>query len=121
MAQTIVGMWQTYLGVKVEIEVVGNMNEYIDRLKTNPPHMYQLGWGADYNDPDNFLKTLFYSNSEYNFGHFSNQEFDDLVDEALKLSDPAARQLLYIQAEEILTEQEVGIIPLYHTLYYQQP
>lgn len=121
MAQTIVGMWQTHLGVKVEIEVVGNMGEYINRLKTNPPDMYQLGWGADYNDPDNFLKTLFRSNAEYNFGHFNSGEFDRLVDKAANLSDPAERQLLYIQAEQILTEQEAGVIPLYHTLYYQQP
>jgi ABC-type oligopeptide transport system substrate-binding subunit len=83
--------------------------------------MYQLGWGADYNDPDNFLKTLFRSDSEFNYGRFDNQEFDRLVDEAASTSNPAERQLLYIQAEEILTEQEVGVIPLYHTLYYQQP
>jgi ABC-type oligopeptide transport system substrate-binding subunit len=121
MAQTIVGMWETHLGVNVEIEVVGNMGEYINRLQTNLPDMYQLGWGADYNDPDNFLKTLFHSDSESNYGHFNNQEFDRLVAEAAILSDPEERQLLYIQAEEILTEQEAGVIPLYHTLYYQQP
>lgn len=121
MAQTIVDMWKTHLGVNVEIEVIGNMGEYINRLATNPPHIYQLGWGADYNDPDNFLKTLFYTNSEYNSGYFSNKEFDKLLDKAASISDPAERQLLYIQAEQILTEQEAGIVPLYHTLYYQQP
>ena len=121
MAQTIVGMWETNLGVKVEIEVVGNMGEYINRLKNNLPDMYQLGWGPDYNDPDDFLKTLFYSKSEFNYGHFNNQEFDRLVDKAANLTDPSERQLLYIQTEQILTEQEAGVIPLYHTLYYQQP
>ena len=64
MAQTVVKMWETHLGVKVNIEVVGNMGEYINRLQTNPPDIYQLGWGADYNDPDNFLKTLFRSDSD---------------------------------------------------------
>jgi oligopeptide transport system substrate-binding protein len=121
MAQTIAGMWETHLGVRVEIEAFGNMGTYINRLQTNLPDMYQLGWGADYNDPDNFLKTLFRSDSEFNYGRFDNQEFDRLVDEAASTSNPAERQLLYIQAEEILTEQEVGVIPLYHTLYYQQP
>jgi len=121
MAQTIVGMWETHLGVKVEIEVVGNMGAYIHRLQTNLPDMYQLGWGADLNDPDNFLRTLFHSGSELNYGHFNNQDFDRLVIEAANSSSPDKRQLLYIQAEEILAEQEVGVIPLYHTLYYQQP
>lgn len=121
MAQTIVGMWETHLGVKVEIEVVGNMGEYINRLQTNLPDMYQLGWGADYNDPDNFLKSLFHSKAEYNYGNFNSTDFDRLVDKAANLTDPSERQLLYIQAEQILTEQEAGVIPLYHTLYYKQP
>lgn len=121
MAQTIVGMWETNLGVKVEIEVVGNMGEYINRLQTNLPDIYQLGWGADYNDPDIFLKALFHSGAEYNYGNFNNKNFDKLVDKAANLTDPTERQLLYIQAEQILTEQEAGVIPLYHTLYYLQP
>ena len=83
--------------------------------------MYQLGWGADYNDPDNFLNFLFHSNSDLNHGHFSNPEFDRLVDLAAVIPYPEDRQILYIQAELILTEQEAGVIPLFHTLYYQQP
>jgi len=121
MAQTIVGMWETHLGIKVDIEVVGNIGAYIDRLKTNLPDMYQLGWGADYNDPDNFLKELFHSNADRNYGNFSNQEFDRLVEKAANINDPLERQILYIEAELILTEQEAGVIPLYHTLYYLQP
>lgn len=121
MAQTIAGMWERYLGVKVEIQAVGNMGDYINRLQTDLPDLYQLSWGADYNDPDNFLKTLFHSSAEYNYGKFSNADFDSLVDKAAGLTDPAERLLLYIQAEQILTEQEAGVIPLYHTLYYQQP
>jgi ABC-type oligopeptide transport system substrate-binding subunit len=53
-----------------------------------------------------------------NFGHFSNPEFDRLVDRAAGMSDPAQRQLLYIEAEQILNEQQAAIIPLFHTLFY---
>lgn len=113
MAKTIVGMWETNLGIKVEIEVV-DIGEYGNRFNTNPPDMYQLGWGADYTDPDNFLKALFHSNSEFNRGHFKDQEFDRLVDEAARLRDPEKRLELYLQAEQILTEKETVAIPLYH-------
>ena len=121
MAKTIVGMWETNLGVKVEIEVIGDFGAYNNRLKTNTPSIYVFGWGADYNDPDNFLKTLLYSSSEWNYGKYNNQEFDRLVDKAANLNDPAERQLLYIEAEKILTEQDAGIIPLFHTLFYAVP
>jgi len=118
LAKTIVSMWETYLGVKVEVEVIGDYGAYINRLKTNTPSIYVFGWGADYNDPDNFLKTLVHSNSEWNYGKYNNQEFDHLVDKAANLTDPAERQLLYIEAEKILTEQDAGVIPLFHTLFY---
>jgi ABC-type oligopeptide transport system substrate-binding subunit len=113
MAKLAVGMWQTNLGIRVEIEVA-DIPDYRAHFATDPPDIYQLGWVADYKDPDNFLKALFHSNSEVNLGHFSNQEFDRLVDEAARLTDPEKRLLLYIQAEQILTEQEAGVIPLYH-------
>jgi ABC-type oligopeptide transport system substrate-binding subunit len=114
MAKLIVDMWQVNLGITVEIEVA-EIQSYRDRFATNPPHIYQLGWVADYKDPDNFLKALFHSNSEVNFGHFNNKEFDGLVDEAARLTDPEKRLLLYIQAEQLLAEKEAGLIPLYHS------
>jgi oligopeptide transport system substrate-binding protein len=121
MAQSIVEMWKTHLGVNVNIEVESNWGQYLNIIKGNSREIYEMGWGADANDPDNFLKFLFYSTSEFNYGGFNNPEFDRLVDRAAKLSDPLERQILYIQAEKILTEQEAGAIPLFHSLYYLRP
>lgn len=114
MAKMIVAMWETNLGVKVTIETA-EIPAYRNRFATDAPHIYQLGWGADYNDPDNFLKALFHSDSEFNLGHFNSREFDRLVDEAASRTDPEKRLLLYIQAEQILTEKEIALIPLYHS------
>lgn len=114
MAKLIVDMWQANLGITVVIETA-EIPRYRDAFAADPPHIYQLGWVADYKDPDNFLKDLFHSNSEANFGHFNNPEFDRLVDRAAVQTDPEKRLLLYIQAEQILAEQEAGIIPLYHS------
>jgi ABC-type transport system substrate-binding protein len=114
MAKMIVAMWETNLGVKVTIETA-EIPAYRNRFATDAPHIYQLGWGADYNDPDNFLKALFHSASEFNLGHFNSREFDRLVEEAASRTDPEKRLLLYIQAEQILTEKEAALIPLYHS------
>ena len=114
MAKMIVDMWETNLGVKVTIETA-EIASYRNRFASDAPHIYQLGWGADYNDPDNFLKALFRSDSQFNFGYFKRREFDRLVDEAARLTDPERRLLLYIQAEQILTEEAVALIPLYHS------
>lgn len=114
MAKMIVDMWQANLGITVVIETA-QINRYRDIFATDPPNIYQLGWVADYKDPNNFLKDLFHSNSEINFGHFNNWDFDRLVDRAAVQTDPEERLLLYIRAEQILAEQEAGLIPLYHS------
>lgn len=119
MADAIVAMWLEHLGVTVKVEVIGDFFRYMDRLRTDLPHIYQITWGADYNDPDNFLREIFHTDStRWNMGHFSNMQFDRLVEQAASSKDPVERQQLYILAERILTEEIVGIIPLYHSYWY---
>jgi hypothetical protein len=121
IADAVVAMWQEYLNVKVKVEVVDiGIGDYLSLLTRDAPAIYRLGWTADFNDPDNFLREVFHSNSKIYTGYFSNAEFDRLVEQAATLSDPAARQLLYIQAERILCEDQVVIIPLYSTTYQAQ-
>ena len=115
MASAMAKMWQDNLMVAVQVEVIKSFNDYGNRLRTNPPEMYWLGWVADVNDPDNFLREIFRSGSQYNYGYFMNSEFDRLVDRAKKSKDPAERQELYIQAERLLCETEAALIPLFHT------
>lgn len=112
----MVKMWQQHLGIKVTVEVI-NWEPYQERIASTPPEIFRLGWVADYNDPDNFLRELFATGSQYNYGSFSNPSFDRLVERAANSSDPAERQIMYIQAERILCETEAVIIPIYHTTY----
>jgi cationic peptide transport system substrate-binding protein len=116
MANAMADMWQTHLGVTVEVQAL-TWNEYGNRLESNPPDLYWLAWAADYNDPDNFLRELFSSDSEYNYGKFSNSEFDLLVNRARNRYNTADTQELYIQAERLLCETEAALIPLYHSTY----
>jgi ABC-type oligopeptide transport system substrate-binding subunit len=121
MATAMTEMWQTHLGIKVEIQAIGSFNEYGERLTTNPPDLFWNGWVADFNDPANFIGEIFNPNGDYqgkyNYGHFSNSEFNALIDRAKYSNDPALRQELYIQAERLLCETEVALIPLYFTVY----
>jgi ABC-type oligopeptide transport system substrate-binding subunit len=114
MASAMAEMWKTSLGVSVQVQAT-NPQGFRDRLNNNPPEMFWLGWVADVNDPDNFLREIFHSGSQYNYGKFASSEFDQLVDRAQKSKDPAQRQELYIQAERLLCETEAALIPLYYT------
>ncbi len=114
ITDAMIDMWKEYLGVTVTSEVV-DWGTYQDRIVSNPPEIVRMSWAADLNDPDNFLRELYYSDSQYNYAHFSNPEYDQLVDQAAENQSPAERQELYIQAERILCESEAVIIPLYHS------
>ena len=116
MAKAMAEMWQAYLGVDVQVEAV-SWNAFVPRIESNSAEMFWYGWAADVNDPDNFLRELFHTGSQYNYGKFSNPDFDQLVDRAAKSSNPAERQNFYIQAERILCETEAALIPLYHSTF----
>ncbi len=113
MAKAMAKMWQEHLGVTVTVEAIGGFKPYGTRIQTNPPELFWIGWAADFNDPENFMR-IFHSASQNNYGKFSSAEYDQLVDSAAKASDPAKRQVLYIRAEQVLCESEAAAIPLYH-------
>jgi ABC-type transport system substrate-binding protein len=121
MAKSIVSMWKKNLGINATIKTFENFPGYSEIWETSPADIYQLGWGVDQNDPDNVLRTLFHSDGGYNIGNYKSDIFDALVDQAAGLSDPLERQLLYIQAEQVLTQDDAGVIPLFHTLFYTHP
>ena len=121
MANAMADMWETHLGVKVEVQAIQVSQQYRNRLQTNPPDLFWIGWVADYNDPANFIGELLNPNGDYhgefNYGDFASSEFVDLVERAAEASDPAERQELYIRAERLLCETEAAVIPIFHSTY----
>jgi hypothetical protein len=109
--EAIVQMWEKHLNIKVNLISIDE--DYTNWLRNNDPDLFRQGWIADFNDPDNFLQ-VFHSGAGYNIPGFSNSKFNQLIDQAAKITDPAERQELYIQAERILCEDEIPIIPLYY-------
>jgi oligopeptide transport system substrate-binding protein len=103
-------MWADSLGVKTEIIATDNYRSVMDK---NNWDIYMVIWGADVVDPDNFLGELFYSGKDTNYGKFSSQTYDALIDEAAAGKTPKERQELYIKAEKMLCEDYIALVPLY--------
>ncbi|HEU5086745.1 MAG TPA: ABC transporter substrate-binding protein, partial [Roseiflexaceae bacterium] len=120
-AQALQAMWQANLGVAVKLEEL-NLEDFSARLDTtyHTPEqglqMYFSIWGADYPDPHNFLSQQLRTDTVNNNGHFSDPEFDQLVNEADQLGDRSQierRLQLYAQAEQIAIDK-VGWLPLFY-------
>ena len=70
-------------------------------------------WGSDYNDPSTFMD-LFLTGNNFNYGGYSNPEYDQLVTDATgkDIMNTDVRFQEYIDAEAIILN-EAGIIPVW--------
>jgi ABC-type transport system substrate-binding protein len=118
VATVLQSMWQENLGVTVTLEPL-ELSTFSSRLNdtfndpANGLQAYYSIWGADYPDPQNFISQQLRTGVGNNNAHFSNADFDALVDEAdTMIGSWEERAALYNQAEQIAVT-EVGWLPLY--------
>ncbi|MDM8558781.1 peptide ABC transporter substrate-binding protein [Thiotrichales bacterium HSG14] len=113
IARGIKTILKHYLNIDIEVRALDGDRYYdiIDQPTT--PHIFRLGWCADYPDANNWLHEVFHPDKGINWVGWDNREFAKVVDKAQQISDPQERQKLYRRAEQILTEEEAAIIPLY--------
>jgi len=113
MIEAIVESYRENLGVEVAVEQTPWPDFLADLSSPTPSYqMYQLGWIADYPDPQNFLEVLFHSESAQNHGGYSNPDVDALLDQARGTQNIDDRQALYQEAEQLILE-DAAWVPLY--------
>lgn len=71
-------------------------------------------WAADYPDAENFMGVFLPESGNNRFG-WKNARFEKLVQEARSSGDTKARIRGYQQADELLVDQDVVVIPLYYS------
>jgi ABC-type oligopeptide transport system substrate-binding subunit len=98
--------WQQNLGIEVTWEAI-EFGALSDRLNQAPPSMFYFGWVADYPDPDDLLRVC----QARLHSRWQNEIYEELVEEARRVTDQTERMRLYRQADRLLVE-EAAIIPL---------
>jgi ABC-type oligopeptide transport system substrate-binding subunit/class 3 adenylate cyclase len=101
--------WKENLGIEIKWDVMERQS-FLSRVSENAPHLFILGWRADYPDPDNFLRARI---GDFQRQRWRNQDYDSLVEEAQRSLDQGERMKLYADAEQILVE-EAPIMPIFH-------
>ena len=109
--EVILQMWKTNLGITAEFQQT-EFATFLKDLHKGRFQMFDIGWIADYPDPENFLDILFHSESTNNHTHFSNAEVDALLEQARVETDAAKRYSLYNQAEQMILD-EAPWVPLW--------
>jgi len=112
VSEAILAMWEENLGVKVSTRQT-EFATFLSDLRDGKFQMFELGWVADYPDPENFLRIKFHSDSANNDTQYANAEVDRLLDQADAETDEATRLSLYQQVEQIVVN-DMPWIPLFH-------
>lgn len=112
IALAIADMWKQNLGVDVKTENQ-EWGVFLENRQNQNFQIARAGWSADYNDPYNFLEMWTTGNTN-NDSKFSNEQYDKDVKETVKSADPAARMAAFADAEKILIQDEMGVMPIYY-------
>ncbi len=111
VAETMTQMWKNNLNVEVDVKAL-DWKGYLQSLRTDPPHIFRLGYCAYYPDAANFAE-VFKSKSPDNFTRWANPAYDQLIDEAAKKVGLLDRRVLFRAAEKMLIEDNAVIAPLW--------
>jgi oligopeptide transport system substrate-binding protein len=112
------------MGMKIDLKP----QPFAQRLKLEEDDKYQISaqaWIADYDDPMTFLD-LFESSSPYNTsiaGHYKNERYDQLINDAKEETDAAKRMDMLLEAEKLLVEEDAAMAPwrFYGSAYLVDP
>jgi hypothetical protein len=77
-------------------------------------HAYRLGWLLDYADSHNLLGELYHPDSDRQYTGWDSTNYRDLIDMSVAEQDPDLRSGYLQQADQILVEEQVAVIPVYY-------
>ena len=121
--------WMMKQFAKIDIQLVirgSDANRFYDKLDKGTFQIYQLGWNADYPDPENFFFLLYGPNSialsgGQNYSNYQNQEFDKLFDVMKNMPNGPERLNIIRQMNDIVRVDAPWIFsfnPKSYSLYH---
>jgi oligopeptide transport system substrate-binding protein len=119
--EAVAAMWTENLNINVELrtnewavylDYLDACNNSKEELAACEFNAYRMGWVMDYGDPQNQLEVVFAPSSTFQYTGWESARFDELMDLAGSSFDIEEREAYYFEADKILSEDEVSIIPI---------
>lgn len=111
IAEFVQAQWKANLGINVTL-VNQEWGTYLDtRSQSHNFDIARAGWIGDYLDPSTF-SDMWVTGGTQNDGLYSNKKYDELIEKS-RVTSGAERMQLLMDAEKILIDEDMAIIPLY--------
>ena len=111
--EVILAMWEKNLGISTEFQQT-EFATFLKDLNKRRFQMFDIGWIADYPDPENFLDVLFYSDSSNNHTNYNNPQVNALLEKARVETDEDLRFSIYSEVEQMILD-DAPWIPLWYS------
>ena len=111
--EVILARWEKNLGIKTEFQQT-EYATFLKDLNKRRFQMFDIGWIADYPDPENFLDVLFYSDSSNNHTNYNNPRVNTLLEKARVERDEMLRFSIYNEVEQTILD-DAPWIPLWYS------
>lgn len=111
IGQALAKNWQEYLGVQTSLQQK-EIKIFREDLKNKQYMTSRAGWYGDYGDPTTFLD-ICHSTDGNNDRAYNSPAYDALLDQAGREMDPVKRLALLSEAERIMVEEDLPLIPLF--------
>jgi oligopeptide transport system substrate-binding protein len=110
VATAVADNWKA-LGAHVTLMNLDIKSHYAYLQEGGTFDVARAGWIADYGDPENFLFLNLSTNKTFNYGHYNNPKYDELMQQSYAERDHAKRAEIMHQAEAVLM-QDLPVVPL---------
>jgi len=118
IAVELQGMWAQELGIHVRLKQL-EWKIYLAAQSALDFDVSRSSWIGDYNDPNTFLDMFMSANGNNRTG-WKNARYDELVRQGNAQTDLAKRAAMLREAETLLVETDLPIVPIYFYVGFNQ-
>jgi len=105
ITQAAVNQWNLVLGLNIKAKVELDGSTFFGNVTPHGPYQaWNIGWVADYPDPQDWLTLQFHSGGFFNASDVNSSDLDQLMDKADVEQNAAVRMSEYNQAEQAVVD-----------------
>jgi ABC-type transport system substrate-binding protein/DNA-binding SARP family transcriptional activator len=112
LASVAVDMWSAHLGIVATVTSMTRDEWFALDALPGDIHAFPSWWYPGYTDAEYFLRLLLHSDGPDNEGRFSNQDFDRLIEQAVRETEERARLELFHEADRMAVRDLAAAIPM---------
>ena len=112
IAVELQAMWVRHLGVKVNL-ALQEWKVYLNSLSSLDYGIARSSWVGDYPDPNTFLDMFVTGNGNNRTG-WSDANYDRLIADAARETNPKRRLEILREAETILIREQAPVCPIFY-------